>query len=47
VLGGGEDHVLLATGVNLPGISIGKVIEGSGVKVLDMKKAPESWRHFN
>jgi thiamine-monophosphate kinase len=47
VLGGGEDHILLATGVNLPGISIGKVIEGSGVKVLDMKKAPESWRHFN
>ena len=47
VLGGGEDHVLLATGVNLPGISIGKVIEGSGVKVLEMKKAPESWRHFN
>ena len=47
VLGGGEDHVLLATGVNLPGISIGRVIEGSGVKVLDMKKAPESWRHFN
>lgn len=47
VLGGGEDHVLLATGVNLPGISIGRVIEGSAVKVLDMKKAPESWRHFN
>jgi thiamine-monophosphate kinase len=47
VLGGGEDHVLLATGVNLPGICIGRVIEGSGVKVLEMKKAPESWRHFN
>ena len=47
VLGGGEDHVLLATGVNLPGIYIGRVIEGSGVKVLDMKKAPDSWRHFN
>jgi thiamine-monophosphate kinase len=47
VLGGGEDHVLLATGVNLPGICIGRVSEGSGVKVLEMKKAPESWRHFN
>ena len=47
VLGGGEDHVLLATGINLPGISIGRVIEGSGIKVLEMKKAPESWRHFN
>ena len=47
VLGGGEDHVLLATGVNLPGICIGRVINGSGVKVLEMKKAPDSWRHFN
>ena len=47
VLGGGEDHVLLATGVNLPGICMGRVIEGSGVKVLEMKKAPDSWRHFN
>ena len=47
VLGGGEDHVLLATGVNLPGICIGRVIEGSGVKVLEMKKAPDSWHHFN
>lgn len=47
VLGGGEDHVLLATGVNLPGICIGRVLDGSGVKVLEMKKAPESWRHFN
>jgi thiamine-monophosphate kinase len=47
ILGGGEDHVLLATGANLPGTCIGRVIEGSGVKVLEMKKAPESWRHFN
>jgi thiamine-monophosphate kinase len=47
VLGGGEDHVLLATGANLPGICIGKVVIGRGVTVLDMKKAPESWRHFN
>jgi thiamine-monophosphate kinase len=47
VLGGGEDHVLLATGANLPGICIGRVVTGRGVKVLDMKKAPESWRHFN
>ena len=47
VLAGGEDHVLLATGVNLPGICIGRVLEGTGVKVLDMKKAPVTWRHFN
>jgi thiamine-monophosphate kinase len=47
ILGGGEDHVLLATGANLPGICIGRVVTGRGVRVLDMKKAPESWRHFN
>jgi len=47
ILGGGEDHVLLAPGGNLPGICIGRVITGRGVKVLDMKKAPDTWRHFN
>ncbi|MGI9144383.1 MAG: thiamine-phosphate kinase [Candidatus Planktophila sp.] len=46
IAGGGEDHVLLATGVNLPGICIGVVGEGSGVEFSEMKKAPESWRHF-
>jgi len=46
-LAGGEDHVLLATGVNLPGICIGRVLEGNGLNVLDMKKAPDTWRHFN
>ena len=47
ISGGGEDHVLLATGVNLPGIYIGEVRTGSGVTFPEMKKAPESWRHFN
>jgi thiamine-monophosphate kinase len=47
IAGGGEDHVLLATGVNLPGICIGDVRVGGGVDFLEMKKAPESWRHFN
>ena len=47
ISGGGEDHVLLATGVNLPGICIGEVRSGSGVTFPEMKKAPESWRHFN
>ena len=47
VLGGGEDHVLLATGVDLPGICVGRVVDGSDVQVLEMKKAPDSWRHFN
>jgi thiamine-monophosphate kinase len=46
ILGGGEDHALLATGVNLPGIRIGSVLEGSGVSGVEMKKAPVSWSHF-
>jgi len=46
ILGGGEDHVFLATGVDLPGIRIGDVRQGSGVSGLEMKKAPQMWRHF-
>jgi len=47
ILGGGEDHVLLATGKNLPGLLIGEVRQGSGIAGIDMKKAPVSWSHFN
>ena len=46
ILAGGEDHVLLATGVNLPGIRIGSVRAGAGVSGVEMKKAPVSWSHF-
>ena len=46
ILAGGEDHALLATGANLPGIRIGSVLSGSGVTGVDMKKAPVSWSHF-
>lgn len=46
VLAGGEDHVFLATGKDLPGIRIGSVIEGSGITGIEMKKAPVSWSHF-
>ena len=46
ILGGGEDHVFLATGIDLPGICIGEVRQGSGVTGLEMKKAPQMWRHF-
>jgi thiamine-monophosphate kinase len=46
ILGGGEDHVFLATGANLPGIRIGSIAEGSGVTGIEMKKAPVSWSHF-
>jgi len=47
ILGGGEDHVLLATGESLPGIRIGSVLAGSGIAGVDMKKAPVSWSHFH
>ena len=46
ILAGGEDHVLLATGVNLPGIRIGSVLAGVGVSGVERKKAPVSWSHF-
>lgn len=46
ILGGGEDHVLLATGKNLPGLHIGEVVAGSGITGLEMEIAPDSWSHF-
>ena len=47
IFAGGEDHVFLATGKELEGFCIGTVIEGSGIIGVEMKKAPETWRHFN
>jgi thiamine-monophosphate kinase len=47
IFAGGEDHVFLATGRDLPGLCVGAVKEGSGVIGLEMKKAPDTWRHFN
>ncbi len=50
ILQGGEDHALLATGRELPGICIGRVVEGSGIAVRkaggEIKMAPVSWSHF-
>ena len=46
ILGGGEDHVLLATGKNLPGLHIGEVVAGSAITGLEMEIAPVSWSHF-
>lgn len=50
ILQGGEDHVLLATGRNLPGLKIGEVVEGAGITAKDngveIKMAPVSWSHF-
>ena len=47
IFAGGEDHVFLATGRDLPGLCVGAVKEGSGVIGLEMKKAPDTWRHFS
>ena len=50
ILAGGEDHVLLATGQNLPGLRIGQIVAGSGISIKDsqgkIKVAPVSWSHF-
>ena len=51
ILAGGEDHALIATGRDLPGIKIGEVLEGAGVEIIDQegrkKVAPVSWSHFS
>jgi len=47
IFGGGEDHVFLATGEDLPGLLIGNVSAGSGSTVLGNEKAPDTWRHFD
>ena len=46
ILAGGEDHVFLATGKDLGGFRIGSVQSGAGVSGVEMKKAPDTWRHF-
>ena len=47
IFAGGEDHVFLAVGKDLPGLCVGVVKAGSGVIGLEMKKAPDTWRHFS
>jgi len=47
MLGGGEDHVFMATGKDLPGLLIGNVSVGSGLSVSGNEKAPDTWRHFD
>ena len=46
ILGGGEDHALIATGIDLPGIYIGRVEAGSGISGIEKKMTPVSWSHF-
>jgi thiamine-monophosphate kinase len=46
IFAGGEDHALLATGLDLPGILIGEVLVGSGVKNLPAGVENSAWQHF-
>ena len=46
IFAGGEDHVLLATGVDLPGILIGEVVAGAGLQNLPAGVENSAWRHF-
>ena len=46
ILAGGEDHVFLATGKELDGFRVGTVESGTGLIGVEMKKAPDTWRHF-
>jgi thiamine-monophosphate kinase len=47
IFAGGEDHALLATGLDLPGILVGEVTAGSGVENLPAGVETSVWRHFN
>jgi thiamine-monophosphate kinase len=47
IFAGGEDHVFLATGIDVAGFCVGTVVEGNGALGVEMKKAPDTWRHFN
>jgi len=46
IFAGGEDHALLATGVDLPGILIGEVIAGTGIQNVPLDAEDSAWRHF-
>ncbi len=46
IFAGGEDHVLLATGSNLPGICVGEVKSGSGIFGVPQDLDEVSWNHF-
>ncbi|MBI3430054.1 MAG: thiamine-phosphate kinase [Actinobacteria bacterium] len=44
---GGEDHVFLATGHDLPGYEIGEVMAGSGIELVGVTQSPKGFTHFN
>ena len=46
IFGGGEDHVLFATGTDLPGVRIGEVLSGSGLSGIPAIESDRVWSHF-
>jgi len=46
IFAGGEDHVLLATGTDLPGLLIGEVVAGAGLQNLPKGAETSAWKHF-
>jgi thiamine-monophosphate kinase len=47
IFAGGEDHALLATGNNLPGLRIGEVQSGYGLSGVPTSVKTKIWKHFN
>ena len=46
IFAGGEDHVLLATGSDLPGLLIGEVTQGAGLANVPSGVEAHAWKHF-
>jgi thiamine-monophosphate kinase len=46
IFAGGEDHALLATGTDLPGLLIGVVTEGAGLTNVPVGVETHAWQHF-
>lgn len=46
IFGGGEDHVLFATGTDLPGVRIGEVSSGLGLSGIPAIESDRVWSHF-
>lgn len=46
ILSGGEDHIFLATGKDLRGFRIGKVLAGKGIRLLHVANPQPGWQHF-
>jgi thiamine-monophosphate kinase len=46
IFAGGEDHALLATGSDLPGLLIGEVTQGAGLANVPEGVEAHAWKHF-